>query len=187
MTTPLAKLFPVADVAGFGGGQDAVAPHEQHEDELAHTLAELRASLEKLKADVSSEAQRRAAAAAVVISDGADQLRGEIRKSPGIALAVAVVAGALVGVAVTRGRPVEPAWQQTARRYRSAMNDDVESLFARADKARSGLRDAASSLMPTIERLAQKLSEMDGTQIAPALEKGSSLLRSAWQTLSGKH
>lgn len=186
MTTLQPKLFPAADAAGFGGNDPALAESQHRDDDMVQVLSELRTTLAKLRSDVAAVAERRAAAVATSVADGAEQLRGEIRKAPGIAIAVAALAGILIAVAVTSGRPQEPAWRQTARRYRSAMSDDVDALMAQASRVGGGVRDATSGLMPSIERLAQKLSEMDlNNQLAPALEKGSTLLRSAWQTLTG--
>ena len=185
MTMPAAQLFSVTDAAGFGGNDAKANGSHSQDDEMA-SLTELRAALGKLQSEVATMAERRAAEVAASVTDGAEQLRGEIRKSPGIAIAVAAMAGILIAVAVTSGRPAEPAWRQTARRYRTAMSDDVDALLAQASRVGGGARDAASGLMPSVERLVQKFSEMDvNNQLAPALEKGSTLLRSAWQTLTG--
>ena len=186
MTTPLANLFPVVDAAGFAGNDTETAGSPHHDDEMALTLAELRQTLVKLQSDVANLAERRAAAVARGVADGSAFLQGEIRKAPGIAIAVAALAGVLVAVAVTSGRPAEPAWRQAARRYQSAVSDDMDALLARANRVGGGVREAASGLMPSVERLVQKFSEMDvNSQLAPALEQGSTVLRSAWQALTG--
>ena len=186
MTMPLAKLFPTTDAAGFGGNDPGTGIGPAKDDELDGVLAELRASLDKLKIEVAAVAERHGEAVSKGVSAGAEQLRTEIRKAPGLALAVAAVTGVVVAIALTSTRPVEPEWRQTARRYQSGIRDDLDAIMTRARQAADDARASTSGLIPSVERLAQTLSQMDvNSTLAPAIEKGSTLLRSAWLSLTG--
>lgn len=184
MPIPQVTLFPdVAEAARLGGNGSMVGSPEHAAE---GTLQELRDMLERLKGDVAEVAARRARAVSQTVATGVEGLQGEIRKAPGTAVVVAVLAGVLIAVAVTSGRPTEPAWRTTARRYGTAMREDLDALLAKSSRVGSEARDAASGLVPTVERLVQSLSQMDvSSQLSPALEKGSSLLRNIWQSVVG--
>ena len=185
MTTPQPKLFPTM-AAGFGGNEPMSRDGQTDETEMQRVLAELRITLDRLKYDVAIVAERNALAVSRSVSDGAEQLRGEIRKAPGIALAAAAVAGVLIAIAVTSGRPAEPAWRQTARRFQSGMREDMDALMTRARHVADDAKVSTSGILPSVERLAQTLSQMDvNSTLGPAVEKGSTLLRTAWQSLTG--
>ena len=168
--------------------EEAIA-HDWQQNEAAHsnTLTELRATLERLTHDVALVAERRAAAAAKCVADGADGLRSGIRQAPVTSLAVAVVAGALLAVVLTTGRSAEPAWRQSARRYGSAMRDEMDAMMVGARRAADDARASTAGIMPSVERLAQTLAQMDvSSTLAPAVEKGSAILRSMWAAATGR-
>ena len=187
MTTQQPKLFPTVTAAGYGGNDPSSARAELSEDDQMGVLAELRTKLDGLKRDVAVAAEYRAAALLQGVAEGADDLRREIRRAPGISLAVATLAGVLLAVALTSGRQPEQSWRQTARRYQSAAQDEMDRLLSRARHVADDARGSAAGIYPSVERLADRLSQMDiGGTLAPAIEKGSSLLRTAWLSLTGK-
>ena len=64
--------------------------------------------------------------------------------------------------------------------------NDTRRPLGRARNAAEDAKGTASGIMPSVERLVKTLSEMDvNSSLAPAIEKGSTLMRSAWQSLTG--
>ena len=188
MTTLQPKLFPTVTAAGYGDNDPSSSRSDVTDEHQMGVLAELRTTLDGLKRDVAIVAERRAADLSRGVADGAETLRTEIRKAPGISLTVATLAGALLAVALTSGRPSEPAWRHTARRYQSVAQDEMDRLLSRARHVANDARGSAAGIYPTVERLADRLSQMDiGGTLAPAIEKGSNLLRTAWLSLTGKN
>ena len=183
MTLPQSLLFPAAGNLGANGtvaGQGQAA-----ESDLNLELSEVREILAKLKNDIAGIAERRAAAVTSGISYGAEQVRTEIRKAPVAAIAVAAIAGVLFGAALASRRPQEPMWRETARRYQNVVRDDVDALVARARSVAHEAQGASSRIMPSVERLAQTLSQMDvNGALSPAIEKGTTLLKSWWYSMT---
>jgi ElaB/YqjD/DUF883 family membrane-anchored ribosome-binding protein len=187
MTTPQPKLFPSATGA-TPASNDTSGAYDAHgsDHEFTGTLSELRASLDKLKADVTSVAERRASAIAKSVTKSADQLAVEIRKAPGTSIAIATLAGVLLAVVITSGRPAEPTWRRTARAYQDQARGELDALMARARHVADDARGTASGIMPSVERLVKNFSEMDvNSTLAPAIEKGSTMMRTAWQAMTG--
>ena len=183
MTTPQPILFPVA----ASGNQAESRTKLPIEDDTNGALEEIRATIEKLKDDVSTMAERRAMAVSNALSDGAEHLSGEIRKAPGAALVIAAIAGILVGIAVTRARPAPLTWHERALRLPAGIGEDWNSMTGRARGLVDDARSSAAGLLPSVERLAQTLSQMDvNSTLAPALEKGTTLLKTAWQSLTSR-
>ena len=154
-------------------------------------LAELRAQYEKLRNEVGTIVAERSEQAAQLAQDGADELRSYIRSAPGTSIALAALAGGLVAVIAT-SRRADPTWQDSARNtahlYQAALrNTDINELADRlrqtAESSLASTRDQAAGIMPGLERLAQTLSTMDSSTFAPAIEKGTSWLRSVWDKL----
>jgi hypothetical protein len=190
MSTPQTVLFPAMEspspVANDQGRDDG--PGAAGTIDMDGILADLRTSVDQLTSDIARVTARTALAATDAISDGADGLRTEIRNAPGISLAVAVTAGVLLAIAVAPSRRDSRTWADVAR---GPTRDDVDAMLSRARMAARDTQEAASStassMASNIERLAQYVSQMDArSTLAPAVERGSELLRTAWRTFSGQ-
>jgi len=121
------------------------------------------------------------------INEGADQLATAIRKSPGLALGLAVIAGALVAVAVTQQRRPRSMVEKAGDSYRRAMSElDGAKLLARLEQTAASARDRASGLVPTIENLAQSLSRMEPGAMQPIVDKGTAWARSLWDVIGAR-
>jgi ElaB/YqjD/DUF883 family membrane-anchored ribosome-binding protein len=157
-------------------------------------LDDLRAQYDKLRDEVTAVISERTEQAARLARDGADGLRSQIRSAPGTSIALAVLAGGLIGVLLTSrreltwGETAQNSVRDTAHRYQAALrnvdiNDLAERLRRSADSTLSSTRDQASGIIPGLERLAQSLSTMDSSSFTPAIEKGTSWLKSVWDKL----
>jgi len=163
------------DMAVAAAGSDASA--------LA-LLEDLRVQFESLRRDVAATVAHRAEQAAQVAADGAEGLRTQIRAAPVVSLAVAAVVGGLIAVLLTQ-RSREPGWLERAASYRPSLpdiglKDAADRMRRSADATYESVREQASGIMPSVERLAQTLSTMDASAFTPAIEKGTSLFKSIW-------
>lgn len=148
----------------------------------AHSaLADLRRQVDELKRTLGDALERRTAQAAAGIHNGAEQLRHEIRGAPVVAVAIAALAGVLVAIAITQQRPPQTKWQYAQDQVRRAMPDiDMGALRERLADASTRVRDDAYGLLPSVEQLAQAVSRMESTSIAPMLDKGATFMRGIW-------
>lgn len=192
------KLFPtdsqegylqVSNISGYKGSlADQMSSMKTIEDHDAQAvLDDLRKQYETLRGEVASAVSLRAEQASKLAAEGADGLRSQIRSQPVASLAIAAVAGGLIAVLLTQ-TVREPTWQEKASRYGSSLRDiDLGNIAERlrnsADAAYSSAREQASGIMPSVERLAQSLSAMDTTTFQPAIEKGTSLFKSLWNSV----
>lgn len=192
------KLFPLEtqegqhQVTNISGAkrpfadQMASAPGGDEAGALA-LLDDLRAQYETLRHDVAAAVAHRAEQASQLAAEGADGLRSQIRSAPVVSLAIAAAAGGLIAVLLTK-RTRELTWQEKATSYGSSLRDvDMKQLAERlrrsADATYETAREQASGIMPSVERLAQSLSTMDTSAFTPAIEKGTSLFKSAWNSI----
>jgi hypothetical protein len=175
------NLFSTADQA-----KTAAKPVLFSDAEAQSLLDDLNAQLVSLRTEIQSLAAQGANQVASIAHDGADGLRDQIRKAPVLSLGLALVAGSLIAIAVT-ARPATPAtWRDRIEPYRAQLPDiDVNTLMSRARQAAHQTGEAASSIVPGVERLAQAIASMDATTLQPAIERGSDWVRSIWGSVSG--
>ncbi len=187
------KLF--ADNAADGiDAASATANVGDGQDEQA-LLDELCVQYQTLRDEVAAVVAQRSQQAVQLAQAGADGLRSNIRSAPGTSIALAAIAGGLIAVLAT-SRRVEPTWREAAqtsarnaahRAQTSLRSVDIDALADRirhsAESSFSNARDQASGIVPGLERLAHTISTMDASALTPAIEKGTSWIKSVWDKL----
>lgn len=149
------------------------------------TLADLRSKVDELKHTLATAIETGAKQVERRVDEGAEQLRGEIRRAPGLALTIAVVAGALVAIAITQRHQPQSRVERYAEPYRRAFADlDIADLRARAHRAASSAGERLNGLIPTIDQLAQSLARMEPASIQPMLDTGKTWVRDLWDLIS---
>jgi hypothetical protein len=151
------------------------------------TLVELRAIVDEVKQTLATAIQERARNVERGVDKGADYLRGEIRRAPGMALGIAVIAGALVALAISQPRRPQSLFERYGEPYRRAYNDiDLAGVRARVEKTAASVGERASGLIPSIDQLAQSLARMEPASIRPILDTGKTLVRDLWEMMSNR-
>ena len=166
--------------------QSGGAMHDTTDDRAAK-LAELRADLAALVADVKRVAEARASQVKDAAIDGAeagvDFARDTIRSHPIPAIAIAAVVGAAIAVALT------PALHRsrTARLADWAPHITRANLGEMAQGLQRSASSTGSSLLSAFERVVDSVSTIDPkSSLTPTLEKAAAWLSSFRGTVSGK-
>lgn len=142
----------------------------------AHSLAELRASVNEIAKDLSEVAERRTRAARQQAEAGAEALRGTIRQQPVIAMGVAVAAGALLALLVVpRSQPSRRAsgwsdWAPSMPVTRADLHDVADSIQRSVSRAANSVQSVPVSA--SLERFVDAISRVEpNASFNSALEK----------------
>lgn len=165
--------------------QSSGAMHDTTDDRSAR-LAEVRADLVTLVADVKRVVEARASQVKDAAIDGAeagvDFARDTIRSHPIPAIAIAAVVGAAIAVALT------PAVQKPRSRLPDWAPDITRTnLGEMAQGLQRSASSTGSSLLSAFERVVDSVSTIDPkSSLTPTLEKAGAWLSSLRATMSGK-
>lgn len=192
MTSAQPQLFPngtkedyAMPISGAESGP-STKPEGNADENAESLLKELRLEFEKLSRQASDVIERGSNGLYVGMKTSVEHVADEVKREPLVALGLATLLGIVVGLAVTHKATPTQSWTDNARHYAASANDEISELLARARSAASrGTHDATSRMMPTVERFAQNLSQMDvGASIGPSLNKGAAVIKSLWDSVT---
>jgi ElaB/YqjD/DUF883 family membrane-anchored ribosome-binding protein len=156
-------------------------------DDTSAKLAEVRAELAAVVAEFKSVVEARSAQATVVVAEvaevGLDFTRETIRSHPLPAIAVAAVAGAVIGLALL---PVSPSAHP--RRRAEWVPDAIQPhLDRKLEAVQRSAESNGSSFLSAFERVVNSVSSIDSkSSLTPTLEKAATWLNSLRGSFGGK-